>query len=53
MEPTEFISEEDGVQTRIWNGVTENDEQVFVFVRYVASRGDMQGLIELAPKEKM
>lgn len=40
MEPTEHIVAMDGVECRVWNGVTENDIQCFVFVHRIAVRND-------------
>jgi len=40
MEPTEHILAMDGVECRVWNGVTENDIQCFVFVHRIAVRND-------------
>jgi hypothetical protein len=59
MESTEIMAEVDGIKTRIWNGITEDGVQCFVFAAYVAFRADMpisrgaeQELIELDPPEQ-
>ena len=49
MEPTNTIVELDGVQCRVWNGVTEDNKQVFVFVHRLASREELEGLKEQNP----
>lgn len=40
MEPTKHIMDVDGVEYRLWNGVTERDTQVFIFVHSIALRTD-------------
>jgi hypothetical protein len=39
----------DGIECRVWNGVTENDTQCFVFVHRIAVRNseDQQEFSEL------
>jgi hypothetical protein len=44
VEPSEILVELDGVECRVWNGVTESLEQVFLFVRLVATREELTGL---------
>jgi hypothetical protein len=46
MEPTNTIVALDGVQCRVWNGVTDDNKQVFVFVHRLASREEIEGLTE-------
>jgi hypothetical protein len=48
MEPSDHIVSVDGVLCRVWNGVTEDDRQVFVFVHRIASREELEGLTEVA-----
>jgi hypothetical protein len=48
IEPTEMLGILDGVECRVWNGVTEDDEQVIVFVHRVASKADLGA--ELLPR---
>lgn len=43
-EQTEIIVELDGVPCRVWNGVTEGDDQIYLFVHRVMSRSDMEEL---------
>lgn len=43
MEPTEHVVTVDGVECRIWNAVTENNTQCFVFVHRIAIRKDDPG----------
>lgn len=38
IEPTELVVDLNGVQARVWNGITESGVQVFVFVHRVAVR---------------
>ena len=38
MESTEHIATLDGVECRVWNAVTENDIQCFIFVHRIAVR---------------
>jgi hypothetical protein len=38
MEPTDHVVTVDGVECRVWNGVTEKDTQCFVFVHRIAVR---------------
>lgn len=38
MESTEMLVDMAGVECRIWNAVTENDTQCFVFVHRIAVR---------------
>jgi hypothetical protein len=45
-EATHILLELDGVQVRVWNAITEGGDQVFLFVHRVASRADLQELIE-------
>jgi hypothetical protein len=46
MEPTHMMTTLDGIECRVWNGVTEDDKQVFVFVHRIASREEIEGLEE-------
>jgi hypothetical protein len=36
IEPTDILTDLDGVPVRVWNGITENGTQCFVFVHRVA-----------------
>jgi hypothetical protein len=36
IEPTELVMDLNGMQTRVWNGITDSGVQVFVFVHRVA-----------------
>jgi hypothetical protein len=49
IEPTELFADTDGQECRIWNGITEDGQQVFVFVRWIATRADLdaENLIKL------
>jgi hypothetical protein len=38
MESTEHVVSIDGVECRVWNGVTENDTQCFVMVHRIMVR---------------
>jgi hypothetical protein len=38
IEPSEIMVERDGKKVRVWNGVSENGTQCFVFVAAVAVR---------------
>jgi hypothetical protein len=38
MESTEHVITVDGVECRVWNAVTENNTQCFVFVHRIAVR---------------
>lgn len=40
IEPTEILTELDGVPVRVWNGVSEGGTQCFVFVHRLAVRND-------------
>lgn len=40
IEPSEIFVDLDGVRCRVWNGVAESGEQVFVFVARVAVPND-------------
>jgi hypothetical protein len=44
IEPTEILTTIDGVECRVWNGVTEDDKQVFVFIHRIATREDLNSL---------
>jgi hypothetical protein len=46
MVPTDIVTTLDGVECRVWNGVTEDHKQVFVFVHRIASREEIEGLAE-------
>jgi hypothetical protein len=46
IEPSEIFLMVNGVRCRVWNGVTEDDKQVFVFVAALASHEDMKPLLE-------
>jgi hypothetical protein len=48
IEPTEILAKLDGVECRVWNGITEDDKQVIVFVHRIASKDDLSG--ELIPR---
>ena len=43
IEPTEIVTILDGVECRVWSGVTEGGAQVFVFVHRVAVRSGEPG----------
>ena len=45
-ESTHIVLELDGVECRVWNAVTETGEQCFLFVHRVATRGELQTLME-------
>jgi hypothetical protein len=47
IEPSEIFAVVRGVKCRVWNGVTEDDKQVFVFVAGVSSPETLEGLIDL------
>lgn len=38
VEPTDIVTEIDGVPVRVWNGIHENGSQIFLFVHRVAVR---------------
>jgi hypothetical protein len=38
MESTPHLATVDGIECRVWNGITENETQCFVFVHRVAVR---------------
>lgn len=40
IEPTEIMTELDGVPVRVWNGITEAGTQCFVFVHRIAVSSD-------------
>jgi len=40
IEPSEMIVDLNGVQVRVWNGISEQGIQVFVFVHRLAVRND-------------
>ncbi len=40
IEPSEMIVDLNGVQVRVWNGISEQGVQVFVFVHRLAVRND-------------
>lgn len=44
IEPTDVIVDLEGLECRVWNGITDDGNQVFVFVHRVASREEIQGL---------
>jgi hypothetical protein len=44
IEPSEILVDIDGVTTRVWNGVTEEGVQCFVFVARVAVRAEDDAL---------
>jgi hypothetical protein len=46
IEPTKYEVTVDGVECRVWNGVTEDQKQVFVFIHRIASREDIQELLD-------
>jgi hypothetical protein len=46
MEPTEILAKIDGVECRVWNGITEDDEHVIVFVHRIASQADLSASLE-------
>jgi hypothetical protein len=46
IESTDIIASIDGVECRVWNGVSEIGEQIFLFVHRVATRGDLTELLE-------
>lgn len=50
MEPTPHILIVDGVECRVWNGVTEDHNQVFVMVHRIATRIEIQELEERNPE---
>jgi hypothetical protein len=35
----------DGVEVRVWNGVTEDGIQVFLFVHRIATHADVKGML--------
>jgi hypothetical protein len=45
-ESTHILLNVDGVETRVWNAVTEDGEHVFLFVHRVASRNELSALLE-------
>ena len=47
-EPSGIIANLDGVECRVWNAVTEDGKQLFLFVHRAASREDLGG--ELLPR---
>lgn len=49
MESSPHLAMVDGIECRVWNGVTENDTQCFVFVHRIAVRNseDQQEFSEL------
>jgi hypothetical protein len=47
IEPSDIFVDVNGVKCRVWNGITEDDKQVFVFVSSIASVEDLEGLIEI------
>jgi hypothetical protein len=53
MEQTEHFAMVDGVHCRIWNGVTEDDKQCFVFVHTIASREEISSLLNKLPPEEI
>jgi hypothetical protein len=40
IEPSEIFTKLDGVECRVWNGITDDGTQVFVFVHRLAVRCD-------------
>ena len=39
-EPTELFVDVNGVQCRVWNALTEDGKQMFLFVSLIATRED-------------
>jgi hypothetical protein len=50
IEPSDIVCELDGVTVRVWNGVTEDGTQCFVFVQAVASRQDIAAELQRVTK---
>jgi len=48
-EHSEIIVELDGIPCRVWNAVTEDGEQVYLFVHRVASHRQLEELTEAQP----
>jgi hypothetical protein len=53
MEMTEFKVVADGVECRVWNGVTEDEKQVFVFVHRIATQEDITELMKRQNPERL
>lgn len=50
-ESTDILTQINGVEVRVWNAVTEQGEQIFLFVHRVASRGELKELLDVeSPK---
>jgi hypothetical protein len=49
--PTEIFVSVDGSRCRVWNATTEQGEQVFLFVKAVASRAELAELMATATPE--
>ena len=45
-EPSHIIVNLDGLECRVWNAITETDEQLFLFVHTVASPSEIKALLE-------
>jgi hypothetical protein len=43
IEPTEIVTTLDGVECRVWNGISEHGAQCFVFVHRIAIRAGEPG----------
>ena len=50
-EPTEILVDLEGVECRVWNAITNQGDQVFLFVHRVASRGDLAALVPVTPPQ--
>jgi hypothetical protein len=46
IEPSEIFVNVNGVECRVWNGITEDDNQVYICVAAVISRTQLEGLVE-------
>jgi hypothetical protein len=49
--PTDIFVSVEGSRCRVWNATTEQGEQIFLFVKGVASRAELAELIAITTPE--